>query len=77
LEPSGEPFTPDELQELYIGIPPGHWAIVKRSHGRPYVVAVATDETDAYTFARTVSGHVVRSPPERAEPSGSASARGN
>ena len=74
MERLEEPFTPEELKDLYIGIPPGLWAIVKRSQGRPYVVAVTADESDAFSFAETVGGQVVRNPPET-EPSGSVPAR--
>ena len=68
MEQSGEPFTPEELKDLYIGIPPGLWAIVKRSQGRPYVVVVTADESDALSFAQTVGGQVVGNPPEASLP---------
>jgi hypothetical protein len=64
-EPNSDPFTAEELREIFIGVPSGLWAIVRRENGRPYVVAVAPDETTASDFARSLGAHVLRKPPER------------
>jgi hypothetical protein len=64
-EPDHKPFTSEELREIFIGVPSGLWAIVRRENGRPYVIAVAPDETTASDFASSLGAHVLRKPPEQ------------